>query len=428
MFEVKAKWNQSCRSLSGAATLYLGVRIRPVVASRAAPVHIVVLLDVSTSMDGEKLEQAKQAVQAVWEQLNPGDRLSLLTFSTRVGHCLDWAEKGCSRSAEVMAAIENCEVEGVTLLDDGLREAIALAGGAPATDSRFVWLVTDGNPTDRHGRKILDLDPYVAAATEAARQGVVVGALGLGDARNYRHQFLRDLADHGQGAFCYAPDPHQLAAKLSEQLRSVEAVAATRGRIEASFEDGTNLLSAARVVPEYMPLDLPDGQGSWSLALGPISTPETIIMLEVAHTAFGLQPGSYHVGDLKVSAFFGRERYEAAVIPLNLELASVGSRKVFGRDATMENMRIAFLISRNAQFRANTDDLAEKVRATEEMADLVRETGDMFSATHLEAEAQQLREGLSLSPEQEAQDEANSRRTGPMLLLQELNQSGRAKE
>jgi Ca-activated chloride channel family protein len=419
MLEATVEWNQPCRSQFGAATLYLGVRIQPRAAEDAQPVHIVVLLDVSTSMDGVKLDNAKKAVKAVWEQLGPGDRLSLLTFSTRVTHRFDWAEKGRANEATVNTSIDDCVVEGVTLLGDGLHEAIRMSLRADTKGPRFIWLITDGDPTNAQGKRIVkpaSLDSYLKLAAEAASQGLTVGALGLGDASHYRFQFLRDLADKGQGELCYSPDPQELATKLAVQLKAAKAVTATQGRIEVSLDQGAEVIAAARVSPDYMPLDLPEVRGTWTLPVGPISTPETVVVFEVAHTALGDKSGEVDLGQVTVSANIRGERYTAPPVLVKLEFAPPGSRKIFARNKTMENMRVALLIARNAQIRSNADDLGAKARATDEMAELVRATGDLRRASQLEAEAKQLRKGQRLSADQEARAEVDGRATGPILL------------
>lgn len=422
MLDVRTEWNQPCRNHLGAATLYLGVRIKPQAAIDATPVHIVVLLDVSTSMDGEKLDNARKAVSEVWQGLDPGDRLYLLTFSSRVTHRLEWAERGQTDTSFVSKKIGECEVEGVTLLGAGLTEAIRVAGAAPAAGPRFIWLVTDGDPTNTQGRRVTELEPFLRATTNGAGQGLSIGALGLGDAEQYRFGFLRDLADKGQGELCYAPNPQELSKKLAEQLRAAKAVTATQGRVDVTLGEGTEVITAARVVPEYMPLDLPGGRSSWSVPIGRISAPETIVVLEVAHTAFGDLTGEVLLGQATVSASIRGERCTTPSVPIHLELAPPGSRKVFSRSKTLENMRVALLISRNAQIRACTNDLEAKARATDDMADLVRATGDLPRASRLEAEAEQLRNGRKLSADQEARAEIDGRSTGPILLRQEVEE------
>jgi hypothetical protein len=421
MLDVRAEWNQPCRSNAGLSKLYLGLRIRPGAAEGSTPVNIVVLLDVSTSMDGEKLENARLAVRQVWDKLGLGDRLYLLTFSSRVTHRLEWAEKGQIYTGFVSGKIDECEVEGVTLLGAGLTEAIRVASAAPAAGPRFIWLVTDGHPTNSMGGRVENLEPFLAAAAQGASQGLSIGALGLGDAQDYRFGFLRDLADKGQGEVCYAPDPQELSQKLAEQLEAAKAVTATQGRVEITLSEGAEVLSAGRVglTSSYMPLDLPGGRGSWSIPIGRISTPETIVLLEVAHTAFGDTSGDITLGQATVSATIRGERYTLPTVPIRLEIAQPGSRKVFDRSQTMENMRVAMLIARAAQLRANTNDLGAKARATDDMADLARASGDIPRALKLEAEAEKLRAGRKPSADEEARAEMDGRGTGPILLRQE---------
>lgn len=416
MLDVIAEWNQPCRGLAGATTLYLGLRIRPRAAGGEVPVHVLVLLDVSTSMDGPKLNNAKRAVQTVWDQLRPGDRLSLVTFSTRVTPVLEWSEKGRADEAEVLRAISQCQVEGVTLLSSGLGQAIERAGQAPADDPRFIWIVTDGHPTNARGRLVQAVEPYLEAASQGAARGLTIGALGLGDAADYRYQFLRDLADHGQGRFLYTPDPSRLSEELAEQLANAKAVTATQGRVRVELEPGSNLLSAARVIPDYMPFDLPEGRGTWSLPIGPISAPETIVVLEVANAVFGASEGVREVGQVVVSANVSGQTETTPPTPVRLELCRAGARKIYARNQLMENMRVAMLMGRNAQLRADSDDPEQKLRATEDMADLARATGDLRQAAQLDAEARQLRQSGALSPDQEARAEIDGRRTGAVLF------------
>lgn len=101
----------------------------------------------------------------------------------------------------------------------------------------------------------------------------------------FQAAFLRDLANAGGGAFCYAADPATLARRLSEQLQLARAVAATEGRVELTLQPGTNLLQAARLVPEFGPLDMPRGAGQWSIPVGPLSSPRAVVMLELASVA-----------------------------------------------------------------------------------------------------------------------------------------------
>lgn len=48
------------------------------------PKHIVFVLDTSGSMHGEKMEQTKQAMESILDQLRPDDVFSVVEFSSGV--------------------------------------------------------------------------------------------------------------------------------------------------------------------------------------------------------------------------------------------------------------------------------------------------------------------------------------------------------
>ncbi len=110
---------------------------------------IVLVLDVSGSMQGEKIEQARAAARYVVDQLNPGDRFNILTFSTGVNF---WErrlqEVDATTLADAQEWIDEIVARGSTDINRGLLEGlhqIRLSGeeGRPA----YILFMTDGLPT-----------------------------------------------------------------------------------------------------------------------------------------------------------------------------------------------------------------------------------------------------------------------------------------
>jgi VWFA-related protein len=94
-----------------------------VVEGTNAPVHAILALDVSNSVQGHRLESLRAAAQAFLDGLGPQDRATLVTFShrvrleTRVGVA----------PAEARAALARAQAGGGTSLFDGVFAAVALA-------------------------------------------------------------------------------------------------------------------------------------------------------------------------------------------------------------------------------------------------------------------------------------------------------------
>ena len=111
---------------------------------------VVFVLDISGSMEGPKLAQAKEAVRYVVEHLNPGDRFNLIAFSTGARI---WSERLAEVSPanveDAVAWIERLGASGSTDINRALLEALAqLESDDEARDAAsYVLFMTDGLPT-----------------------------------------------------------------------------------------------------------------------------------------------------------------------------------------------------------------------------------------------------------------------------------------
>jgi len=109
---------------------------------------IVVVLDVSGSMRGKKIEQATAAVRYIVGQLNPADRFNLLTFSTGVTVWEPTLQPVDDASqAGALAWLRNVRATGATDINRALLEALAQLDAPESTRPAYVLFLTDGQPT-----------------------------------------------------------------------------------------------------------------------------------------------------------------------------------------------------------------------------------------------------------------------------------------
>ncbi len=105
---------------------------------------VLLVLDRSGSMEGEKFRQAQEALRYVLEHLNPGDRFNVLTFSTG----LRGYASGMQPAEEARQAIRWVEAQsaqGSTDINRALLEAAAMADRERPT---LLIFLTDGLPTE----------------------------------------------------------------------------------------------------------------------------------------------------------------------------------------------------------------------------------------------------------------------------------------
>jgi len=123
---------------------------------------VVFVLDTSGSMAGQKLDQAKKALQFCVENLNDGDRFELLRFSTEVEPLFNkLVEAKPANRSRAEEFVHDLKAIGGTAIDDALKNALALQPGKmPSSDSAasspasgradrpfVVIFLTDGRPT-----------------------------------------------------------------------------------------------------------------------------------------------------------------------------------------------------------------------------------------------------------------------------------------
>ena len=116
---------------------------------------VAFVLDTSGSMAGDKLKQAKKALQFCVENLNDGDRFEIIRFSTEVETLFDKLVEANKHNREKADQfIKELKPIGGTAIDEALRSALALRRGESSegrgekSDRPFVIIfLTDGRPT-----------------------------------------------------------------------------------------------------------------------------------------------------------------------------------------------------------------------------------------------------------------------------------------
>jgi Ca-activated chloride channel homolog len=124
----------------------------PAVHVAPTPRDLTFVLDVSGSMSGRKIEQARAAGRQVLATLTPRDRFRLIDFSTDVRTFSDHYETATPEHIEAAQRyLDQLEAEGSTNIEAALRTALTPADDQAGTgvESRLALtlFITDGEPT-----------------------------------------------------------------------------------------------------------------------------------------------------------------------------------------------------------------------------------------------------------------------------------------
>ncbi len=230
---VEARWEKPLIAASGGeATLLVRVvaavedEIEP---GRAAPLDVAFVLDRSGSMQGAKLDLAKEGVDLAVARLRDADRAALVVYDDEVDTVQPLAAATPRLKASLRLALHGVDPGGSTYLSGGwiagchqLAEAMPVTNGeAMATRIRRVILLTDGLAN------VGILDPGVLArhAGELRRRGIATTTVGVGE--DFDEGLLSAMAEAGGGNFQYVAGPDGLRAFFAHELQELFSVAAT---------------------------------------------------------------------------------------------------------------------------------------------------------------------------------------------------------
>ena len=223
----------------------------PARPARTAPRDVTFVVDVSGSMAGTKLEQAKAAGRQLLATLDERDRFRVVDFSTDVRAFRDdFVPATRANLAAAARYIDALEAQGSTNIAGALERALDPGDGV-AGERRLplVLFVTDGEPTV--GERDPDALAKLAARLRGARR---VFTFGLGADVNVR--LLEQVALEGRGTAHFVRPEESVERALSIVASRLTAPVATDVRVRAEGGEDVRL---TRVYPGG-PVDLFAGQ------------------------------------------------------------------------------------------------------------------------------------------------------------------------
>ncbi len=138
---------------------------RPDAQQQTLPKDVLLVLDRSGSMEGEKFTQAQEALRFILRRLNPEDRFNIVSFSTGLdtyGRSLRPADE----ANEALSWVDRLSAQGSTDINRALLEAASMI--EPGRPTYLIFL-TDGLPTEGVVQSQQILDNLEASAPESLR-------------------------------------------------------------------------------------------------------------------------------------------------------------------------------------------------------------------------------------------------------------------
>jgi len=169
------------------------------------PKDVLLVLDTSGSMDGEKIAQAQDALVYVLEHLGAQDRFNVIAFSTGIQQYAREL-RPATEVGEAAEWVRRLEAIGGTDINRALMEVLSQADEERAA---VVIFLTDGQPTEG----VIETDQILANAVVAAPDNVRLFAFGVGDDVNTT--LLDTLAQQHGGDTGYVRPDERIDEEIS---------------------------------------------------------------------------------------------------------------------------------------------------------------------------------------------------------------------
>jgi Mg-chelatase subunit ChlD len=174
----------------------LPLRMRSEKKKDTPSLAMMLIIDKSGSMSGDKIELAKEASIATVELLNERDYVSVIAFDGDPYMVVDM--QGAGNQMGISQTISQIQAGGGTSIHPALVMAQQSLFGVPAT-FKHVILLTDGHsqPGD-----------FAGAIDQLAGESVTVSTVGVGEGAD--NELLQDIARWGKGRYYFTSDAYDI--------------------------------------------------------------------------------------------------------------------------------------------------------------------------------------------------------------------------
>ena len=212
-----------------------------------APARVALVIDTSGSMEGNKIENARDAAHAFVDRMNPRDELTLVTFGDAANpllqnHRMDRA----GRRAAAHEAINEIEADGNTCTSCGLQSAYDHLLRGSRDGVHRVILLSDG-----HANRGITEPASLAQMAQNAHHGLGIDTSAIGLGRLHNEVTLASLAEAGAADYRFLHSSEYLAELLDEELTSLHATTVRALEVTLRPGDGVHFIATHNLGARY---------------------------------------------------------------------------------------------------------------------------------------------------------------------------------
>ncbi len=317
----------------------------PSTAGFRRPTDLVIVLDRSGSMAGDKIFHARASVRELLGHLRPQDRFALVSYASdsRVDVPLTpYDEQAPARIHRTLNAIAP---GGGTNMSSGLDNGLSLIGsGRTAGRVPHLILISDGLANEGDST----LTGFRSRAATAAQGEFMLSTIGVGD--DFNEELMTAIADAGTGNYYYVRHAEDLAEVFAREFDAARTTVASGVALRIAPGNGVRVTDVS-------------GYPLASVAGAVVVRPGSMFSGQVRRlwVTFAIpnhRLGDYELGELSLAYSIDSGRHEVRLDEVPVVACVKSENEYFaGFDSDVLSFSVAI-----EDYNAMQDDVAKKVK------------------------------------------------------------------
>jgi uncharacterized protein YegL len=245
MFDVSAYQNPYLKTGTTNMQAVLSINVNADTSSQPVPLALGIVIDRSGSMEGQKIEAAKDAAIRVIQAADESTAFMVVTFNETSQVIVPPMAATSDNKNRAVQSIRRIYSNGGTCMSTGLN-AVANEMASAVGRARKILFLTDGK---NEGEKRPVLDKSVLRCKDVQIQ---VSAWGIGT--DWDENELDYIASQTQGDADIIPSPNQVAAAFSTAFSQMQKTAVTEVKLNLWTPQGVTIRAFQQVFPSIINL------------------------------------------------------------------------------------------------------------------------------------------------------------------------------
>lgn len=202
-------------------------------AKQRAPMSLAVVLDVSGSMSGEKIEDAKQATVKLIQQMQADDEIAIIKYSSDAQVVQSLSRVGKVRE-DAVAKVKALAPEGGTNIPSGLSKALEELREVSSGRVKRIVLASDGIDSSEIQARQLTSDGF--------EKGITISSLGIG--LDFNEAYMSSISRAGHGNFAFVAHNGSLEGFLKQELDESATTVVDQAKVKIRLPKGVKYVRA----------------------------------------------------------------------------------------------------------------------------------------------------------------------------------------